>query len=277
MLITFAHIQRDDSLVPLLPYATGCFLASVLLTISGIAETHPQALFLATCLIQIGWLLLHVQGVMLVQKFGTPVQSAVLFHVWLVSMQLLDVHRRFLKTFAAVSNSDFGGTTGNFSQCSGPGDRQTLAQALAQPGHAQGNTTSMTVRAYYMKMLCSALPAVCERSQLSARMGGVGSGCKAFPLGSESAAAAGATGMQEMERLVLFEIAAGLGVSLVMIMVWLAMTLRQQGGDGPAGVRKVSARWQRVSKTVRGLGHDLRVLVAAKVEGVVDGLKFRIE
>jgi len=128
-----------------------------------------------------------------------------------------------------------------------------------------------------MKMLCSALPAVCERSPLAVGMGGLGSGCKASPSGSESAAAAGATGMQEMECLVLFEIAAGLGVSLVMIMVWLAMTLRQQGGYVPAGVRKVGARWQRVSKTVRGHGHDLRVLVAAKIEAFVDGLKFRIE
>ncbi|KAG9071207.1 hypothetical protein KI688_008752 [Linnemannia hyalina] len=105
MFLTFSHIQKDDSLVPLLPYATGCFLASVLLTISGIAETHPQALALATYLIQFGWLLLQIQGVMLVYMFGSQGQGGWLFRVWLVSMQVLDVHRRFLSAYLGAAAS----------------------------------------------------------------------------------------------------------------------------------------------------------------------------
>ncbi|KAH7051945.1 hypothetical protein BKA57DRAFT_300510 [Linnemannia elongata] len=108
MFLTFSHLQKDDSLVPLLPYATGCFLASILLTISGIAETHPQALALATYLIQFAWLLLQIQGVMLVYMFGSHGQGGWLFRIWLVSMQVLDVHRRFLSGYLGAAASSTG-------------------------------------------------------------------------------------------------------------------------------------------------------------------------
>ncbi|KAG0330447.1 hypothetical protein BGZ99_003018 [Dissophora globulifera] len=89
-------------------------------------------------------------------------------------------------------------------------------------------------------------------------------------------ATGGIPGMQEMEDLVLFEVAAGLVASAIMLVTWLVMTLRQ-GGNRSATMRTASARWRRAIKTIQGHGHDLRVLTEAKLDAFVDNLKFRIE
>ncbi|KAG0364276.1 hypothetical protein BGZ54_007676 [Gamsiella multidivaricata] len=290
MLLTFAHIQKDDSLVPLLPYAAGCFLASVLLTISGIAETHPQALALATYLIQFGWLLLQIQGAKLVQRFGTHGQCMVLFNIWVVAMQVLDVHRRALKMelFSTAgdgsSNSKTLSADGRISMLNGNSGADLEHTYSGGYGHGQEGGVVATVRAYYISMLCNALPAAWDLSGLFAPLSITSSRMNASTInkgsppsssltGSSSgsgslSSATTVAGMREMEYLVLFEIAAGLGVSVVMCTVWLGMTIRQ-GGSSSMGVWRWSARVQRIIKTVKGRALHWRAILEDKVERCV--------
>ncbi|KAG9324237.1 hypothetical protein KVV02_002184 [Mortierella alpina] len=268
MLPTFAHLQKDDSKVPLLPYATGCFLASILLTISGIAETHPHALTLATYLIQCGWLLLHIQGALLVQQYGNHSQCMTLFKVWLVAVQMLDVHRRFLDSALASSPSLFDDGTSSGSQSAHGSIMEAPGESAGhRQGYVMGGTTLNLIRTYYLRMLCSAIPTACRLSFTSASSlsanphllyqsvdmhTGVGSRGDGAVSTTPSTASSGATGMREMEYLVLFEILAGLGVSSVMCLVWLAMALNQgAAGSTSPSVRGLSATLHRSCKTAK--------------------------
>jgi hypothetical protein len=256
----------------------------VLLTISGIAETHPQALTLATYLIQLGWLLLQIQGAKLAQRFGTHGQCLVLFNVWFFSTQLLDVHRRFLKTgwlplSAGVSeNVDVGRPSSIGSSSSiGDGAETRLAREQIQSFEraklqAQGVPITSS-RVYYMTLLCNAMPVACDLSTYDHSLvssSSLSSGSSRSL--SSTSSSGGIAGMKEMEHLVLFEIAAGFLVSAAMVLVWLAMALRQ-GAEGST----THARVQRVAKTAKGQAHSWRGLVAAKVDAFVEGLKFRVE
>ncbi|CAO3571456.1 unnamed protein product [Mortierella alpina] len=293
MLPTFAHLQKDDSKVPLLPYATGCLLASILLTISGIAETHPHALALATYLIQCGWLLLHIQGALLVQQYGNHSQCMTLFKVWLVSVQLLDVHRRFLDSALASSSSLFEDATGSGSLAHG-----SLTEVSGSIGHRQGfamgGTTLNSIRTYYLRMLCSAIPSACGLSSFTSASSlpanpyhqhqsidmhtGLSSRGSGVTHTVASTVSSGATGMREMEYLVLFEILAGLGVSSVMGLVWLAMVLRQ-GADGSTSpsVRRLSATLHRSCKTAKGQAQEWMAVLENAMDALVDGIKIRIQ
>jgi len=222
--------------VPLLPYASGCFLASVLLTISGIAETHPQALALATYLIQFGWLLLQIQGVMLVYTFGSHGQGLTLFKVWVVLMQLMDFHRRFLSSYlSALSLSSFLSTL--------TGRRGDATATSFSPTHHQNN----------------------KQSHHQHPKGG-----------QALAVVSGGGGMKEMENLVLFEVVAGLGVSGLMCLLWAAMAIRRGGVVAIPGVRRTRARVQRWAKTIKGLRDEWREAVVAKVDTVVEQAKLRV-
>ncbi|KAF9432175.1 hypothetical protein BGZ76_011175 [Entomortierella beljakovae] len=265
MLLRFSHIQKDDSLIPLLPYAAGCFLASLLLTISGIAETHPQALVLATYLIQFGWLLLQIQGSSLVQKFGTQSQCIALFNLWLVMMQLLDVHRRNLRSFTSGMMGDsFDALEGepNYSIKNGSTESR-LGRNFSSGfvGQEKGKTTATNVRAFYRSMVCGALPAACGISSISlGHKSKLSSTTDSIDYTSTMTMEAGSmSGMREMEYLVLFELGAGLFTSILMFAVWLVMNLRQ-GGNKPKTVQKLLIQWQQINRRIKGLRNDWRLL-----------------
>ncbi|KAG0239240.1 hypothetical protein BGX31_002912 [Mortierella sp. GBA43] len=268
-MFTLAHVQKDDSSVPILPYAAGCFLAAILLTISGIAETHPQALALATDLIQLGWLLLQIQGIQLVQASG---QCMTLFHVWLVMVQLFDVHRRGLQTFITMPTSgDWSKDIAGYNLDSGRENRSGFDQG-------QGQAVMATVRAFYRSMLCNALPAACDMAFFSPGPVADTQGCSnmassplipgAVSAAMETMASDGIPGMREMEYMVLFEIAAGLVVSGIMFLAWMAMAIQQGQGSRytSARLRRLGARWQRIEKTIKGHARDWKALLEARIE-----------
>ncbi|KAG0054574.1 hypothetical protein BGZ90_005943 [Linnemannia elongata] len=271
MFLTFSHLQKDDSLVPLLPYATGCFLASILLTISGIAETHPQALALATYLIQFAWLLLQIQGVMLVYMFGSHGQGGWLFRIWLVSMQVLDVHRRFLSGYlgAAASSTGLNGGGEGGSGLNGTSVFGSLAAGGSGSSSGYGASGGGGGGATFGKLS--------PRGVSSSMIGS----SKTSPSSSSSpSSTGGVAGMKEMENLVVFEILAGVGVSGLMCLVWAAMAIRRGGLVAIPGVRRTRARMHRWGKTVKGLRDEWWEGLGGlerKVDAVVEQMKFRVE
>ncbi|KAG0012291.1 hypothetical protein BGZ81_001681 [Podila clonocystis] len=296
--LTFSHVQNDDSLLPYLQYAGGCFLASVFLTFSGIIDTHPQALALATYCIQLGWLILQIQGATLAERFGTRNQAMTLFKVWLVAMQFLDVNRRFLSSLTG------GATDAAVVVSSG-------LKAIAQ----QEGVVATALRSYYRTVLCSTLPTTCQsigralvavgvtQNKLlemeSGREGGEGSildGAKgtSYPWISPSSLPTSATssspvtystsrsnssmsgerklGMKEMEYHMLFEIVAGLGVSGLMVLVWLAMALRQ-GTGSISSVRRLSVFLHYHAKVAKGHLRQVRGVVESQVDACIEKVK----
>ncbi|KAG0238019.1 hypothetical protein BGW41_008284 [Actinomortierella wolfii] len=134
-----AHLQKDDSMISLVPYGAGCFLAGGLLIVSGIAETHPKALAIASQLIQIGWWILQMQGLMWVQWMGgSAYQVNTTFQVWVWALQLLDVHRRFLQRVALCEGEchdgigSIGGSSNNLPSSGITGPRQYYFNMIAQ-------------------------------------------------------------------------------------------------------------------------------------------------
>ncbi|KAI1315697.1 hypothetical protein EDD11_000471 [Mortierella claussenii] len=305
-------------MVPFLPYAAGCFLASILLTLAGIAETHPKALSLATYLIQFGWLLLQIQGAQLVQRIGTHRQCKILFNIWLISMQLLDVHRRFFKVFTlagiapigmapfkAAAASAAAAATVSVTSVSSASEAlitaiypklitspmTTLLDSREGMGMAYdclqsrgGGTALTTVRAYYMAMLCSVWPTTCRLASTSTVcnvMEATESFTNESPL-LTTAAVSTSMGMHEMECLVLFEIAGGMGVCLAMCFAWLVMASWEDKAKVETWSRiqvgrVQTAKWQRECKTIKGYAHKWRALVETKVEAAVEGFKLGIK
>ncbi|KAG0325395.1 hypothetical protein BG000_001832 [Podila horticola] len=297
--VTFSHVQNDDSLLPYLQYAGGCFLASVFLTFSGIIDTHPQALALATYCIQLGWLILQIQGATLVERFGTRNQAMTLFKVWLVAMQFLDVNRRFLSSLTG------GATDAAVVVSSG-------LKAIAQ----QEGVMATALRSYYKTVLCSTLPTTCQsigralvavgvaQNELlelgPGEKGGEGpilDGAKGtlYPWTSAAVSSSPTStlispatystsrcnisisgerklGMKEMEYHMLFEIVAGLGVSGLMVLVWLVMALRQ-GTGSIKSVRRLSVFLHHHTKVAKGNLRQLRGIVESQVDACIEKVK----
>ncbi|KAF8980323.1 hypothetical protein BGZ46_004360 [Entomortierella lignicola] len=236
------------------------------------AETHPQALAIATYLIQFGWLLLHIQGAKLVQRFGTQGQCITLFNIWLVLMHLLDIHRRYLTTFtsglnaaATVATGAAGDNLDIFSAISTiiPSSGRELAtsglignsdsSAYLRQGQVKGNAALMTVQAFYTTMVCNAIPEACGLSPLS--LDDAKRTSLPTVMSSRGNGGIGGAGMREMEYLVLFELVAGFCTSMALCIIWATMTFKQGGnGNGSVGVQKFSARWQRINKASHMIG-----------------------
>ncbi|KAF9370375.1 hypothetical protein CPB97_002783 [Podila verticillata] len=293
--LTFSHVQKDDSLLPYLPYAGGCFLASVFLTFSGIIDTHPQALALATYCIQLGWLILQIQGATLVERFGTRNQAMTLFKVWLVAMQFLDVNRRFLSSLTG-----------------GAADAAVVVSSGLKAIAQQEGVVATALSTYYRTVLCSTLPTTCQsigRALLAVgvahskvfEVGTVGeegvcgsildrgsSSPGTSPLSSSpistwtsptySTSRSNITngerrlGMKEMEYHMLFEIVAGLGVSGLMVLVWLVMALRQ-GTGSIKSVRQLSVFLHHYTKVAKGNLRQVRGIVESQVDACIEKVK----
>ncbi|GJJ75987.1 hypothetical protein EMPS_08345 [Entomortierella parvispora] len=313
-MLILTHLQKDDSLIPLLPYASGCLLASVLLTISGIAETHPKALALATQLIQLGWLLLQIQGAMLVWKFGTRGQATALFKVWLVSVQLLDVHRRYLVLFFATTTLNVNSAVmghqsprwsslpfstpvnmeesrrGSLARSSDDGDNlglTTITMATFEQGN--GNVSSNvlgSVRAYYKSMVCSAVPELCNLQtvlQNPSLIPGTSDKQEVFRKeyghgqDGDITQSTVAVGMKEMEYQVVFEILAGLGVSALMVAVWLLMRALQRRTGMPLPNRMhFRQRFNLGLCSVKNEARCWRASLKDKVVQLVDRFDMRV-
>ncbi|KAF9584343.1 hypothetical protein BGW38_006798 [Lunasporangiospora selenospora] len=87
-------------------------------------------------------------------------------------------------------------------------------------------------------------------------------------------------GIREMEYEVAFELFAGLCVSGLMCLVWLGMALRQ-GGNGRRGaissVRRMSISLQRFSKQLKGGVEECKMALEAKIDALVEKIKFQID
>ncbi|KAG0288966.1 hypothetical protein BGZ97_006615 [Linnemannia gamsii] len=87
----------------------------------------------------------------------------------------------------------------------------------------------------------------------------------------------GGSGMKEMEKLVVFEILAGVVVSGLMCFVWAVMAIRRGGVVAIPGVRRTMARMQRWGKMVKMLRDEWKGVLGAKVDAVVEQMKFRVD
>ncbi|KAF9165720.1 hypothetical protein DFQ26_009479 [Actinomortierella ambigua] len=158
-----AHLQKDDSMVSLLPYGAGCFLAGGLLIVSGIAETHPKALAIASQLIQIGWWILQMQGLVWLQWMGgSAYQVNTTFQVWVWTLQLLDVHRRFLQRVALCEGGCPDGRTGSpgVDPGEGSGSIGHVHGAYASSPTSTSSSSSailMGPRQYYFNMIAQTM------------------------------------------------------------------------------------------------------------------------
>jgi len=270
-------------------------------------------LALATQLIQLGWLLLQIQGAMLVWTFGTRGQATALFKVWLVSVQLLDVHRRYLILFFATTtlnvNSAVMGhhsptwsslpisTSLNLEESIGllgrksyDGDNLGLATttmaAIRQDTRNLTSSVLGSVRAYYMCMVCSAVPELCsfQTSPQYPTWNSGGSNEQEMVRNGRDhgqdvdvAQTAAVVGMKEMEYQVVFEILAGLGVSAFMVAVWLWMRALQQGTGTPLPNRMRLRK--RIELSVCSFKTKARcwcVLLEDKVVRMADRFEMRI-
>ena len=231
---------------------------------------------------------MHIQGVLLAQTMSTPGQCMTLFHVWLVTVQVLDVHRRGLQTFVTHSGGVANPMDDPCTNVAGDRYGNFYGQECGS-GQGQGHAPSTVVRAFYTSMLCNAIPAVCNMSSgssittnqdnkislLSSSRSGYG---QSAAIGTTTSGE-GIAGMREMEYLVLFEMVAGFIVSGIMLLAWVTMAIRQGQGSRcmSTSARRLYARWQRIKKTIKGHAHDWRVQLEAKVDAFVDRAKFRIE
>ncbi|KAF9408562.1 hypothetical protein BGZ94_002271 [Podila epigama] len=290
-------------------------VSGILLTLSGIVETHPKALALATYNIQLGWLVLQIQGSTLVQQFGTSDQAMTIFKVWLVSMQFLDVNRRFLTSLVPTTLN-----MGHAGLGSVEVGMQTMFEHQQQQQYQNG-IVMHAIQTYYSTVLCSALPTTCQtisrvlvtlgiaQSELMQAMAGTGvhgmevgtapqgvglswmaptstlsslsfsksptyrtdsiqSGSKEFNGGRGEHG----HGMKEMEYQVLFEVVAGLGVSSLMVLVWLVMALRQ-GTGSIKSVRRMSVFLHHHTKRLKGHLRDLHHAAGSQVDACIEMIK----
>lgn len=217
-----------------------------------------------------------------------------LFKVWLVSVQLLDVHRRYLVLFIAGLNVNSAAVMGQHLSSSVWGSHsQVVATATYEgsefdsikgsnglngrtsigPAKAAGETQGYqypgviqevgasnvlgSVQAYYTAMICNAVPVLCTgNSSYSSWISGGSSStsmASSHHQNTEAMMVVATAGMQEMEYQVVFEILAGLGMSVVMVAVWLWMTALQAGSVVPSfsSSRAPSSLQSRIHQTVR--------------------------
>lgn len=113
---------------------------------------------------------------------------------------------------------------------------------MATIKQGNGNLTSSvlgSIRAYYMSMVCSAVPELCSLQTLLQYptwiTGGRDEHGNGRDFGHDKGVARTAVvvGMKEMEYQVVFEILAGLGVSALMVAVWLWMRALQRATGTP--------------------------------------------
>lgn len=222
-----------------------------------------------------------------------------LFKVWLVAMQFLDVNRRFLSSLTggatdaavvvssglkAIAQQEGVMATALRSYyktvlCSTlPTTCQSIGRALVAVGVAQNKLlelgpggkggegpildgakgtlypwTSPAVSSSSTSTLISPATYSTSRSNISI------SGERKL-------------GMKEMEYHMLFEIVAGLGVSGLMVLVWLVMALRQ-GTGSIKSVRRLSVFLHHHTKVAKGNLRRLRGIVESQVDACIEKVK----
>lgn len=220
-----------------------------------------------------------------------------LFKVWLVAMQFLDVNRRFLSSLtggaadaAVVVSSGLkaiaqqeGVVATAFRTyyrtvlCSTlPTTCQSIGRALVAVGVTQskvflevGTGGEGGVCGSILDSKGSSYPGT---SPLPSSPTSTWASPTCSSSRSDSTNRERRLGMKEMEYHMLFEIVAGLGVSGLMVLVWLVMALRQ-GTGSIKSVRRLSVFLHHHAKVAKGNLRQVRGVVESQVDACIEKVK----